>query len=52
MIKTILEDYEAKEENINIDDEYDKIFSIQKDYPKKVIFLGQWNNIRHTIFRK
>ena len=35
-----MEDYEAKEENINIDDEYDKIYKeIQKDYLKIVIYF-------------
>ena len=40
MIKKNMEDYEAKEENINIDDEYDKIYKeIQKDYLKIVIYF-------------
>ena len=40
MVKTILEDYEAKKENIKIDDEYDQIYKeIQKDYLKIVIYF-------------
>ena len=38
MIKTILEDYEAKEENINIGDEYDKIFRNSKRLSEKSYF--------------